>query len=171
MASSLIDRMKGAALLNVDTFEEVEHDADATLQAAAVVAMVAVASAIGASPLGAFGAIRGALAALVGWLIWAGITYLVGDKLFGGTATWGELLRTLGFAQAPGVLLVLGFLPARGVDAPHRRPHLDARGGVHRDPAGARLRQREDAGHGARGLALLHGAFGRFLGRDPSALT
>lgn len=114
MASSLIDRMKGAALLNVDTFEEVEHDQDATLQAATVVAMVAVAAAIGASPLGLIGALKSALAALVGWLIWAGITYLVGDKLFGGTASWGELLRTLGFAQAPGVLLVLGFVPLIG---------------------------------------------------------
>jgi hypothetical protein len=114
MAGSLVDRMKGAALLSVDTYEEVEHDQDATMQAGAVVAMVAVASAIGASPLGMVGAVKGALAALVGWLVWAGITYLVGSKLFGGTATWGELLRTLGFAQAPGVLLVLAFFPLLG---------------------------------------------------------
>jgi hypothetical protein len=114
MTSSLMDRMKGAALLSVDTFEEVEHDTDATLQAAAVVAMVAVATAIGSSPLGVVAAVQGAVAALVGWLVWAGITYLVGDKLFGGTASWGELLRTLGFAQAPGVLLVLGFIPLVG---------------------------------------------------------
>lgn len=114
MAGSLVDRMMGAAFLKVDTFEEVEHDETATLQAAAVVAMVAVAAALGASPLGLAGAVRGALVALVGWLVWAGVTYLVGDKLFGGTATWGELLRTLGFAQAPGVLLLLGFIPLLG---------------------------------------------------------
>jgi hypothetical protein len=114
MAGSLVERMTGAALLRIDTFEEVEHDQDATPQAAAVVAMVAVAAAIGASPLGVMGAVRGALAALVGWLVWAGITYLVGTKIFDGTATWGELLRTLGFAQAPGILLVLGFLPLLG---------------------------------------------------------
>jgi len=114
MAGSLVERMTGAALLRIDTFEEVEHDQDATPQAAAVVAMVAVAAAIGASPLGVMGAVRGALAALVGWLVWAGITYLVGTKIFDGTATWGELLRTLGFAQAPGILLVLGLLPLLG---------------------------------------------------------
>jgi hypothetical protein len=51
------------------------------------------------------------VAAFVGWLIWALLTYLIGDKLLGGTATWGELLRTLGFAQAPGLLLVLGVVP------------------------------------------------------------
>jgi len=54
------------------------------------------------------------LAALVGWLVWAGITYLVGDKVLGGTASWGELLRTLGFAQAPGVLMILGIIPFLG---------------------------------------------------------
>lgn len=114
MAGSLVDRMKGAALLSVDTFEEVEHDQDATLQAATVVAMVAVASAIGASPLGVVGAVQNAVAEIVAWLVWAGITYLVGAKLFGGTASWGELLRTLGFAQAPGLLLVLAFIPLLG---------------------------------------------------------
>jgi hypothetical protein len=114
MAGGLVDRMVGAAFLSVDTYEEVEADTEATLQAAAVVAMVAVAGAVGASPLGFLGAGRAAIAALVGWLVWAGVTYLVGDKLLGGTATWGELLRTLGFAQAPGILLVLGIIPLLG---------------------------------------------------------
>jgi hypothetical protein len=50
----------------------------------------------------------------LGWLLWAGITYLIGAKLFGGTATWGELLRTIGFAQTPGVLHVLGLIPILG---------------------------------------------------------
>ncbi|MGD8318914.1 MAG: YIP1 family protein [Gemmatimonadota bacterium] len=114
MAGSLTDRMMGAAFLNVDTFEEVEHDDTATGQAALVVALVAVAGAIGSSPLGIVGSVKAALAALVGWLVWAGITYLVGDKIFDGTATWGELLRTLGFAQTPGLLLLLGFFPLLG---------------------------------------------------------
>ncbi|MDP2958197.1 MAG: YIP1 family protein [Longimicrobiales bacterium] len=114
MAGSLVDRMVGAAFLSVDTFEEVEHDQEATAQAAMVVAMVAAAQAIGASPLGVFGAVRAAVVSLVGWALWAGITYLVGAKLFGGTASWGELLRTLGFAQAPGLLMVLGIIPFLG---------------------------------------------------------
>ncbi len=113
--SSMVDRMVGASLLNVDTFEEVEHDNDATLQAAGVVALVAVAQGIGASGAGLIGALTGSVAAVIGWLVWAGITYVVGDKLFGGTATWGEVLRTLGFAQAPGVLFVFGILPLAGL--------------------------------------------------------
>lgn len=111
---SMVDRMKGAALLDIPTYEEVEADTTATGQAAGVVAIVAVASAIGAYAQGFTGIVLTLLLSLLSWVIWAGITYLIGDKLLGGTATWGELLRTLGFAQAPGVLLVLGVIPFLG---------------------------------------------------------
>lgn len=112
--NSLIDRMKGAALLYIDTYEEVEADTSATGQAAIVVAIVAVASAIGGAEAGATGIIGGLIGAFFTWLIWSGITYLIGDKLLGGTATWGELLRTLGFAQSPGVLYALAWIPGLG---------------------------------------------------------
>jgi hypothetical protein len=106
--------MKGAALLHIDTYEEVEADHTATGQAAGVVALVAIAQAIGGAGEGGFGIFAGVISALLGWLLWAGITYLIGAKLFGGTATWGELLRTIGFAQTPGVLYVLGLIPVLG---------------------------------------------------------
>ena len=111
---SLIQRMKGAAMLDVGVYEEVEADESATAQAAGVVAIVAVAQAIGASGDGLGGALGAVIGAVLGWLLWAGITYVIGDKILGGTATWGELLRTLGFAQAPGILLALGILPLLG---------------------------------------------------------
>jgi hypothetical protein len=111
---SMIDRMKGAAMLDVATYEEVEADTSATAQAGMVVLLAAIAQAIGGIGHGGAGIIGGALAALVGWVIWSGITYLIGDKLLGGTATWGELLRTLGFAQAPQVFAVLAILPLVG---------------------------------------------------------
>lgn len=111
---SLIDRMKGAALLYIDIYEEVEADTSATGQAAIVVAIVAVASAIGGVVEGATGIIGGLIGAFFTWLIWSGITYLIGDKLLGGTATWGELLRTIGFAQSPGVLYALAWIPGLG---------------------------------------------------------
>jgi hypothetical protein len=106
--------MRGAAMLDVATYEEVEADVNATGQAAVVVAIVAVASAIGAVGQGGAGVIGQLVSALLGWVVWAGITYLVGDKLLGGTASWGELLRTLGFAQSPGVLYALAFVPLLG---------------------------------------------------------
>jgi hypothetical protein len=111
---SIVDRMIGAARFDIATYEEVEADTTATGQAAAVVAIVAVASAIGALREGGTNVVVALIGALVGWAVWAGLTYLIGDKLLGGTATWGELLRTLGFAQAPGVFLALGILPLLG---------------------------------------------------------
>jgi hypothetical protein len=77
--------------------------------------MVALCSAIGAWNVGPVSALVSALSALGGWLVWAGITYVIGDKVFGATATWGEVLRTLGFAQSPGVLFALGIIPILGL--------------------------------------------------------
>jgi hypothetical protein len=111
---SMVNRMKGAAMLDVQTYEEVEADSTATGQAAAVVLIVAVAQAIGGVAYGDLRIVGAAVAAVVGWLLWSGITYLIGDKLLGGTATWGELLRTIGFAQTPGILGVLGGIPLLG---------------------------------------------------------
>ena len=114
-SQSMFTRMKRAALLDVGLYEAVEADRSATAQAAAVVALVAIAQAIGSADGGAGGIVATLMAALVGWFIWSGITYLIGDKLLGGTATWGELLRTIGFAQSPGVLGILGIVPLLGV--------------------------------------------------------
>ena len=113
-SQSISERMIGAALLNIETYEAIEADETATLQAAGVVAMVALCGAVGAWNIGPMGALGSALSAVGGWLVWAGITYVVGDKIFGATATWGEVLRTLGFAQSPGVLLLLGIVPVLG---------------------------------------------------------
>jgi hypothetical protein len=111
---SFTDRMIGAARLDAAVYEEVEADTTATQSAAVVVVIVSIASAVGGARAGLAAMMAGLLAALIGWLIWSGITYLIGDKVLGGTATWGELLRTIGFAQSPGVLYVLGVIPVLG---------------------------------------------------------
>lgn len=111
---SLLERMRGAAMLDINTYEEVEADTTATGQAALVVGIVAVATAIGQLRGGAPGVVAGLLSAYVGWAVWSGVTYLIGTWL-GGTATWGEMLRTIGFAQTPGVLRVFGVIPVLGV--------------------------------------------------------
>jgi hypothetical protein len=110
----MLERMKRAALLDVHTYEEVEADRGATGQAAAVVAVVAASQGIGAAGLGLPVILAAVVASLLGWLVWSGVTYLIGDKLLGGTATWGELLRTIGFAQTPGVFGALALLPGVG---------------------------------------------------------
>lgn len=111
---SLLGRALAAARLRSDAYEEVEHDERATLQAAVVVGVVAIATAVGDAGAGAGAAVVGILSAYLGWLVWAAVTDVVGSRVFGGTATWGELLRTLGFAQAPGALRALGVVPALG---------------------------------------------------------
>jgi hypothetical protein len=56
----------------------------------------------------------GSLLALLGWGIWSFITYFIGTRVFGGTATYEELLRCIGFSDAPGVLSILSFIPVLG---------------------------------------------------------
>jgi hypothetical protein len=120
---SITDRMMRAARLEVPLYEEVEADTTATNQALLVVVIVAVAaglgSAIGAGITGQGSAlvgrlIGGILSALLGWAVWSYVIYFVGTRIFGGTATYGELLRTLGFAETPGVLYIFGFIPVLG---------------------------------------------------------
>jgi hypothetical protein len=111
---SLVQRMIGAAMLDASVYEEVEADRGATGQAAAVVAIVAVCSAIGHMGHGGRGPVGAIILAFISWLLWAGLTYVIGTKLFGGTADMGEMLRTLGFAQSPGVLAVVGIIPFLG---------------------------------------------------------
>ncbi|HUP90390.1 MAG TPA: YIP1 family protein [Longimicrobiales bacterium] len=106
-----IGRMIAAATFDISVYEEVEADSKATGQAAAVVAIAAVAAAIGGMKGNFVGALLGSL---VGWALWAGVTYFIGVTLFKGKATWGELLRTLGFAQSPAVFYVLAFVPLVG---------------------------------------------------------
>lgn len=110
----LTTRMMGAAMLSVDTYEEVEADQEATGQAALVVAIAALCMAMGSWGGGPIYAAWVAVIELGSWAIWAGIAYVVGDKVFGADATWGELLRTLGFAKAAGVLYLVAALPFMG---------------------------------------------------------
>jgi hypothetical protein len=122
-SSSIVNRMIRAARLEVPLYEEVEADLTATNQALLVVVLVALAAgigqAIGATLSGNSRAllgllVSGVLSALISWAVWSYVVYFVGTRFFGGTATYGELLRTLGFAQAPRVLAILSFIPVLG---------------------------------------------------------
>lgn len=109
------DRMFRAAKLEAQLYEEVEADRDATVQAMTVVMIAAVAAGVGSlGSVGVSGIVTGTLVALIGWLVWAFLTYLVGTRLLpepNTNADYGELLRTIGFASAPGVIRVLGIVP------------------------------------------------------------
>jgi hypothetical protein len=114
-------RLFGAAALDVGIYEEVEADRGATVQAALVVVASSLAAGIGAYGLtGRSGAslVAGALIwsalALVGWAAWSLLVFEIGGRLMPGTQTRvdvTELLRTIGFSTAPGILCVLGIMP------------------------------------------------------------
>ncbi len=115
--ASFVQRMIGAAKLDVATYEEVEHDTRATGQAMMVVLLSSLASGVVFREEGAMGFVGGVIAALASWIVWAIVTNLIGTKLLPGPETrsnTGQLLRTIGFAQSPGILRVLGGIPILG---------------------------------------------------------
>ncbi len=100
--------------LDTSTWESIESDRDALTQALTVVAIAAIAGGIGGiRDNGIGGLIGGLVGAIIGWVVFSFVAYVVGTRLIPGMdteATPGELLRTMGFAQAPGVLSVFGLL-------------------------------------------------------------
>ena len=118
MMSLLTDRMIRAAKLDVNVYEEVEADKSAMGQAMWVVVLSSVAAGIGSiGTTGIYGLLIGTIVALIGWFVWAFITYFVGTKILSEPQTsayYGELLRTIGFSSSPGVIRVLGIIPFLG---------------------------------------------------------
>lgn len=101
--------------LDVSLYEEVEADEHALNQAMGVVLLSAVAGGIASIGHAGYGGILlKVVAGLLGWYIWAFITYVIGTKLLPQPQTqsnYGEMLRTLGFASAPGIIQVASLVP------------------------------------------------------------
>jgi hypothetical protein len=120
--NTFLQRLIGAAALDTAIYEEVEADGNATMQACATVVLSSLAAGVGAGGFGSGMATRIAFIstiALLAWASWALITFEIGVRLLPQLQTRsnvGELLRTIGFATAPGCLRVLGVLP--GVTIP-----------------------------------------------------
>lgn len=114
----IIDRMIRAAKLDPELYEEVEADGGATVQAGVVVAVSSLAGGIGAvSLVGVTGLFLLTAAALLSWVVWATVIYVVGAKILPEPQTEADvpqLLRTLGFAATPGVIRIFGVVPVLG---------------------------------------------------------
>ena len=115
--NSFLQRLIGAAALDAAIYEDVENDRAATAQALIVVLVSSIALGAGAqgsrvpriSTLATFSAV-----ALVIWAAWALLTFELGARLMPGRRTHsntGEVLRTTGFAAAPGLFAVFGLFP------------------------------------------------------------
>lgn len=110
-------RLLGAAMLDGGMYEGIEADRSTTLQALTAVLLASLAAGIGAGDwLGtrATTLVAVAVLALITWAAWAMLVYQIGTHVLPEPQTradWGQLLRTTGFAAAPGLLLVFGLIP------------------------------------------------------------
>lgn len=122
----MVDRIVRAIRLDWTVFREIAEDRDAMSQAAIIVIVVSFLSALGGAGsmllakagvgtafLGFFGnwIINGIL---IGWIGWAILTYFVGTILFKGETDIPEMMRVLGYASAPRLLGLFGFIPCVG---------------------------------------------------------
>lgn len=105
-------------MLRSDTYEDVEHDRGATLQALLVVILVSVSSGIGSlfrdDTSVSDALILGVILGIVSWAVWALATWIIGStilKTADTEADWGQLARGTGFAQTPGIFMFLVALP------------------------------------------------------------
>ena len=108
------NRIIRAGKLDVTLYEEVEHDKTAMGQAIGVIVLSSLAAGIGTLGIGLKGMGINAIGAIIGWYIWAYLTYFIGTRFLAEPQTeadHGQLLRTIGFASAPGFLRVLGIVP------------------------------------------------------------
>jgi hypothetical protein len=110
------DRVVRAAKLDVALYEEVEADKGAMGQATGVVVLSSIAAGVATmTHMGLGGIVWGTIGALISWYIWAFLTYIIGTKVLPEPQTradMGELLRTIGFSTSPGLIRVLGIVPA-----------------------------------------------------------
>tara|TARA_X000001036_G_C20629000_1_gene786333 strand:+ start:113 stop:634 length:522 start_codon:yes stop_codon:yes gene_type:complete len=107
-------RIYRAIKIDIDLYEEVEKDKSATVQAGIVVVLSSLAAGVGALQLGVSNFLLAPIMSLLSWYVWAYVIYFVGVKLFGGPKTksnHGELLRTIGFSSAPGLIRIFGVTP------------------------------------------------------------
>ncbi|MDY6842592.1 MAG: YIP1 family protein [Thermodesulfobacteriota bacterium] len=115
MMASFQDRIIRAAKLDVHLYEEIEADTGAMGQALGVVILSSLAAGVGSIGKGGIGGILfGTIVALVGWFIWAYLTYFIGTKLLPESQTEAnpsDLLRTIGFSSSPGLIRIIGIIP------------------------------------------------------------
>ena len=138
----LVNRMIRASRFERGLYAEVAADATATRQAIQVVVIVALVTTFSnligdlldlpnlswfgfnedaAEPVGGTGIVAGLvftpIAGILGWLAWSGVTWLVGTRLIAPNMQDVEFLpvaRAIGFADAPGVVGVVAFIPVLG---------------------------------------------------------
>src|SRR5260370_41611537 len=115
---TMLDRIVKSARLNRDTFLELKEDSTATGQALIVLALagasfgVGFAAAIGSNGIGILlGAVFGAVVSIALGMVWVSLTFLIGRRLFGGTADYWSLASPVFFSTSPGLVFLIMSIP------------------------------------------------------------
>ena len=112
---SYAEKLYKAIMLDVEFYEAVEADKSLTRQAMITVALVAIVEGFVLAGITAPIALaQGVLGSILRWVVWAFFIAFVGTRILPEPETdsnTGELLRTLGFAYAPGLLLIFQYVP------------------------------------------------------------
>lgn len=112
--ASLIERLIAALRLDLHVYQQVSSDSSANRQAFTVVLLAGLSNGLGlVQRLGRAGISAGLAAAILGWFLWAGVILLIA-RFLARRRDGQSLLRALAFADAPGVLLILGIVPVIG---------------------------------------------------------
>ena len=107
-------RLQKAIFLDVAFYEEVEKDKKFIDQAMMTVALVSIVQGLMIAGFAPIALVQGILGSLIRFVIWAFFIAFVGTRILPEPETesnTGELIRTLGFAYAPGLLVVLKIVP------------------------------------------------------------
>lgn len=113
-----IRRFIGALMLDAGAYEDIESDRNAGASAVLVIALACAAGAFAAKSVTAAGApgFAIAMAMMLGWwIVWAMLITAIGTRLLPEPQTRSnpsELLRSIGFAAAPGTFYALAAMPA-----------------------------------------------------------
>ena len=117
LSQTIVERAMGVLQLDDATYESIEHDANATTQAAIVVVVVGLATGIGGIRDSVANILLGPIGQIISWAIVSALVYFVGTKMIpsGSTeADLGQVLRLMGYASVPAAANILGFIPYLG---------------------------------------------------------
>lgn len=114
--SQIVERAIGVSRFAQKYYRDVAGDPGATTEAAIVVVIVAVATGLGGIGAGIGGFLAGLLWAVIRWLLFTAAAWFLAREVFKtkpeGTIT--SLARVTGYAQAPGIIAIVGFIPLLG---------------------------------------------------------
>jgi hypothetical protein len=111
----LLRKMLRAARLDSALYREVRDDTNATTEALLVVILMVLGTVLGFVRPSIVLDLLAFVVIMVGlWMLWAWLAYLLATTIFrtpDTTATWGQMFRTAGYAQAPGALRIVLIVP------------------------------------------------------------